>query len=94
MGGASQRETTDSGQGHGVTAVSVALVTGHQDAGCQYIDILIETSNTGHARYTGAVGVSRSGVDLASYLQSYWNASGIDTITTTAGGLTIRRGDR
>ena len=66
----------------------------HQDSGRQYVDILIETSKTGHARYTGAVGVSRSGVDLARYLQSYWNASGIDTLTTTAGGLTIRRGDR
>ena len=94
MGGGRLSETTDSGQGHGVTAVSVALITDHQDAGRQYVDILIETSKTGHARYTGAVGVSRSGVDLASYLQSYWNASGIDTLTTTAGGLTIRRGDR
>jgi hypothetical protein len=94
MGGGRLSETTDSGQGHGVTAVSVALITDHQDAGRQYVDILIETSKTGHARYTGAVGVSRSGVDLAGYLQSYWNASGIDTLTTTAGGLTIRRGDR
>jgi len=94
MGGGRLSETTDSGQGHGVTAISVALITDHQDSGRQYVDILIETSKTGHARYTGAVGVSRSGVDLASYLQSYWNASGIDTLTTTAGGLTIRRGDR
>ena len=71
MGGERLTETTDSGQGHGVTAISVARITDYQDAGRQYVDILIETSKTGHARYTGAIGTSRSGVNLAGYLLAY-----------------------
>ena len=46
--------------------------------GDEYVDILIETSKTGHARYTGAVGMTASGVHLARYLREYWKAFSIE----------------
>ena len=93
LGGGRLSEVVDSGQGHGVTCNSVSLVR-DMLTGAEYVDILIETSKTGHARYTGAVGMTASGVHLARYLREYWTAFSVETESFEAGGLQVRRGAR
>ena len=93
LGGGRLSEVVDAGQGHGVTCNAVSLVRDMM-TGDEYIDILIETSKTGHARYTGAVGMTASGVHLARYLREYWKAFSIETEGFEAGGLHVRRGAR
>ena len=93
LGGGRLSEVVDAGQGHGVTCNSVSLVTDHL-TGDEYVDILIETSKTGHPRYTGAVGKTASGVHLARYLREYWTEFSIETEHFDAGGLHVQRGAR
>ena len=84
-------ELTGSGQGHGVTTDSVKLVVG--PAGECFIDFHIESSKTHHARYSGIVGVTRSGIDYAARLRRYWYEMGAASSalrTRQQGGWTLQ----
>ena len=59
-----------------------------------FIDYYLGSSKTHHPRYSGMVGTTRSGIDVAGMLRRYWEALGCPLVTKTVNGLTYTRGDR
>jgi len=92
MCGARIGEVADSGQGHGVHTKSIRLVTDTRN-GDQMIDILVDGSKTGHMRYTGCVGRSASGINVANMLKDYWRVMELPTKVVQHGVYGVERAD-
>ena len=91
-------ELYDAGQGHGVALTDVTLVEGFVSSAhpglTSFIDYYLGSSKTHHPRYSGMVGTTRSGMDVAGMLRRYWEALGCPLVSKTVNGLTYTRGDR
>ena len=91
--GARVGEVADAGQGHGVLCENVAYV---EDLKTKegFVDVLVATSKTKHARYTGVVRRPTARIDMKAILFELWNSMGAALTTEIIGGLSITRADR
>ena len=96
MSGNRLTELYDAGQGHGVGLTDVVLVEGFRSTAhpglTSFIDYYLRFSKTHHPRYSGMVGTTRSGIDVAGMLRRYWEAVGCPFVTKTVNGLTCTSG--
>ena len=84
-------ELTDSGQGHGVAMNNVSLIEDRN--GDSILDVWVADAKTHHSRYAGTVGVTRSGVNVAGFLKTYWQISEVALVTTKIGGFKVTTPD-
>ena len=95
-GGARIGEATDGGQGHGILCENLAWVE-DVDTGEGFMDMMVVTSKTGHARYSGVTRYPTKSkrIDVKEILFRYWWAMGADELVTTrVGRLSVTKADR
>lgn len=97
LGGLRIGEATSGGDFHGVLANNSCIVmdqTAEAEWAKEVVEVRLEHSKTGHARYVDIAGETvRSKLQLAKYLRLYWEEAGIETDMVEEGNLKIVRPD-
>ena len=83
LGGPRIGEQADCGQGHGITCSDMTLW--ERPDGVEVVELMVRTSKTGFARFVPIAGATRSGIQLAQLLRSYWKLAGFTIVGGSAG---------